>query len=337
MKATALSPLLIPQPFATGNNAALTPIEKSSGTMPNFEDGIPANFSAPKSGGGSYFQRGMMNAIGNMASANGFFRQCGGFYTYDAEVATAIGGYPKGCVLHWYSEGKYKAVRSLVDDNTWDFTQNGVDGIHWADVSTGGVTMPTFEISKRQILWNNSAAQIGESFGAISAQFEMPFDGYVGYLSTISSSLGGFSIPAIDTIQSNGTVIGSHNWPIIPSDVIVGSFFGIVLAITSPAEDTGIAPNVSLDTGDFVSGERNCAVFIVDGSGYGTSGAGCGVIPVKKGSKMRLFGQESYSRTYKVTVPRTLVTSSGSVTTNETYTCHGTFAAWLRVEAYPLI
>lgn len=335
MKATALSPLLIPQPFATGNNATLTPIEKSSGTMPNFEDGIPANFSAPKSGGGSYFQRGMMNAIGNMASANGFFRQCGGFYTYDSEVATAIGGYPKGCVLHWYSEGKYKAIRSLVDDNTWDFTQNGVDGIHWADVSTGGVTMPTFEISQRQILWNNSAAQIGEEFGAISTQFEMPFDGYVNYMSAVNAGVGTYKIPMIT--QYSSTSATSLAWPIVPSTVLAGSLFGVVLAISSPDDETGIAPDIVLDTSDFVSGERNCAVFVVDGMGIATAGAGCGVIPVKKGSKLKLFGQETYTHEFQVPVTRTVVTTAGSTSDTVYYGCSGTFSAWLRVEAYPMI
>lgn len=337
MKATALSPLLIPQPFATGNNAALTPIEKSSGTMPNFEDGIPANFSAPRSGGGSYFQRGMMNAIGNMASANGFFRQCGGFYTYDAEVAEAIGGYPKGCVLHWYSEGKYKAVRSLVDDNTWDFTQNGVDGVHWADVSTGGVTMPTFEISKRQILWNNSAVQIGASFGEISSQFEMPFDGYVNYLSAINCGLGSHTVAMMTSAGS--TVQKAQVWNFLDPTVIANLMYGVVLAVSSPSEDTGVAPDIVLDTSDYVAGERNCAVFTVDGMGIATAGAGCGLIPVKKGSKMKLFGQESFDHAFSVPYNEITVSlASGTQTTETKYmTVQGTFNAWLRVEAYPLI
>ena len=334
MKSTNLNRLLIPQPFASGNGAALTPIEKSSGTMPNFEDGIPANFSAPKSGGGSYFQRGMMNAIGNMASANSFFHQCGGYHCFDQEVCDAIGGYPNGCVLHWLTNGKFVAVESLVDDNTWNFTTDGIDGSHWRLVSSDGINFPTFDKSKKQTLWANSAMSIGNTFEAISAQVEMPFDGYVNYLSSIRASIPSIQITAV-TAYSSSSATQTMFPPYTPAGVLTQSYFWAVLAISSP-DDNGVAPDIIIDTSDPIAGERNCSVFLVDGMGVAASGAGCGLVPVSKGSKIRLYGQETF--TYEVTVHSTKIvtTTDGSTTIDEPTTIKGSFSGWTTLEAYPI-
>lgn len=142
--ANAPSKLYIPQPFASGSGAALTPIDGSSGDTPNFEDGFPANFSAPHASGGSFITRGQMNAIGNLASANDYYRACGGINTFDPKLCAKIGGYPMDAILDYYSGGILYKVRSLVDDNTVDFTgttdttaytgiTNGsVDNVNWA-------------------------------------------------------------------------------------------------------------------------------------------------------------------------------------------------------------
>lgn len=335
MKSTSLNPLLIPQPFATGNGAALTPIERSSGTMPNFEDGIPANFSAPKSGGGSYFQRGMMNAIGNMASANSFFHQCGGYHSFDQNVCDAIGGYPNGCVLHWLTNGKFIAVESLVDDNTFDFTKNGIDGTHWRLVSSNGINFPTFDRNKRQTLWANSAMSITETFDAISAQVEMPFDGYINYLSTVTASLGGLEMQAITGYQPSIPIMTSKTFSFVPPTVLAGSYFWAILAVSSP-DDSGVAPDIIIDTSDPIAGERNCSVFFVDGMGVAASGAGCGVIPVVKGSKIKLFGQETYSHIFSIPTTTTIATSGGTTQSTETTSVSGSFAGWTTLEAYPI-
>lgn len=334
MKSTSLNRLLIPQPFASGSGAALTPIQKSSGTMPNFEDGIPANFSAPKSGGGSYFQRGMMNAIGNMASANSFFHQCGGYHCFDKEVCDAIGGYPKGCVLHWLTNGKFVAVESLVDDNTWNFTTNGIDGTHWRLVSSESINFPTFEKNKKQMLWANSSMSIGETFGAISAQVEMPFDGYVNYLSSVKTSMPGIEISALTAYDSSSAtqkIFPSYT----PQSVLTQCYFWAVLAISSP-NDNGVAPDIVINTSDPIAGERNCAVFLVDGMGIAASGAGCGLVPVLKGSKIRLYGQQTYSHTFTAHTTKIVTTSSGSTSTDEATTLKGSFSGWTTLEAYPI-
>ena len=334
MKSTSLNRLLIPQPFASGNGATLTPIEKSSGTMPNFEDGIPANFSAPKSGGGSYFQRGMMNAIGNMASANSFFHQCGGYHSFDQEVCDAIGGYPNGCVLHWLTNGKFVSVESLVDNNTWNFTTGGIDGTHWRLVSSEGINFPTFDKNKKQMLWANSAMSITETFGAISAQVEMPFDGYVNYLSSVTASMPGVAITAVTAYDSSSAT--QKMFPAYtPTSVLAQCYFWAVLAISSP-DDSGVAPDIVISTSDPIAGERNCAVFLVDGMGVAASGAGSGLVPVLKGSKIRLYGQQTYSHSFTAHTTKIVSTSSGSTSTDETTTLQGSFSGWTTLEAYPI-
>lgn len=335
MKATSFNPLFIPQPFATGNNAALTPIERSTGTVPNFEDGIPANFSAPKSQGGSYFQRGMMNAIGHMASANSFFHQCGGYHSFDQEVCDAIGGYPKGCVLHWLTDGKYISVESLVEDNTWDFTKNSIDGVHWRIVSSDAITIPTYAKNKKQVLWSNSAMSITDTFGPISGQVEMPFDGYINYLSSIKTTIGGFEMNVLTSYNPSEPKMTSRTFTYIPQMILAESYFWAVIAVSSP-DESGVAPDIVLDTSDPIAGERNCAVFLVDGMGLAASGAGCGVIPAKKGSKIKLFGQETFSRTFNVPYTKTTATSSGTITETLYDSRTGFFSGWTTVEAYPI-
>lgn len=153
MTSSELTKLFVPQPFASGTGASLIPIQLSSGQMPNFEDGFPANFSAPKASGGSFIQRGMLNAIGHLASYAMFYRQAGGIFTFDAEFARLRGGYAKGAVLEMIEGNNYYKVISLVDNNMVDFTGNTpttaqatagvvagtVDGVNWAFCEQGVV------------------------------------------------------------------------------------------------------------------------------------------------------------------------------------------------------
>lgn len=125
----------MPRPFAKGDGAALTAIEASAGNNVNYQDGFPSAYSAPHSGGGKYITRGEMNAIGNLASQNQFYFLAGGINTFDTTFATSIGGYPEGAVLKYLNNGYLYDVISLTDNNTVDFTAQGVDGVNWAYLS----------------------------------------------------------------------------------------------------------------------------------------------------------------------------------------------------------
>lgn len=120
---------IMPCPFAGGEGAALATIGQTSGDTVNFQQGFPSVYGAPASLGGKYVKRSEMNAIGNLATNDLFYKRCGGLNTFDAKFCEAVGGYPKGAVLDHVVNGLARRVMSLKDNNTVDFTQYGVDGI----------------------------------------------------------------------------------------------------------------------------------------------------------------------------------------------------------------
>lgn len=127
--------LAMPCPFAK-RGGDITPIKPTAGdnNAVNFQDGFPSVYSA-SSEKKKYITRGEMNAIGNLASQNQFYFLAGGVNTFDAEFAAAIGGYPEGAVLKYLNNGYLYDVISLVDNNTYDFTADGVDDVNWKYLS----------------------------------------------------------------------------------------------------------------------------------------------------------------------------------------------------------
>ena len=123
--------IAMPKPFA--HDGLITPIvDIGDSTHPvNFADGFPSEYSAPHSQGGKYVTRGEFNAIGNLATRNDFYKACGGLNTFNASLASKIGGYPKGAVLQLLDNNVLKYVISLVDNNTVNFNTAGVDGVNW--------------------------------------------------------------------------------------------------------------------------------------------------------------------------------------------------------------
>ena len=328
--------MTIPLPFAGGANASRDTIGKDSSTLPNYTDGFPANYSAPHAAGGSFILRKQMNAFGYMASKNQWFQQAGGIYTFDKDWSDANGGYPKGAILSYVVDGTVYAVMSLVNDNTWNFNEDGVDNVHWQLCSPGARFMPTFDVSKKQYLWNDVTANMTPEFSALSGNLVMPFDGYLNYLSSVDASVPGLGVGVINSIDSGFTGASQVVIPFVPTQVISGCVMGVVLGITSPTDGTEIAEDVELDTSNFVSGERNCAVFIVDGMGMAAGGAGCGLIPVKKGSKIKVFGHQTFSSQYQISMPYTHTTTSGTTTGTKTETIQGSFSMKISLEAYPI-
>lgn len=129
-------PMAFSMPFGA-NDASnyMMPKTAQDPTNPNFLDGFPVAFSAPKSNNGQYVTRLQMNGIGNLASRFEFFRRVGGVVTFDPDLATAIGGYPSGAVLKYLNNDYLYDVISLVDNNMVDFSSVGVDDVNWAYLS----------------------------------------------------------------------------------------------------------------------------------------------------------------------------------------------------------
>ena len=126
------SRIAMPCPFGGFGSNNITPIKTVTGTDVNFPDGFPSAYGAPTDTSGKFVTRKEMNAIGNLASNDLFYHKCGGLNTFDAEFCAAIGGYPKGAVLKMLGDhNTVFDVISLVDNNTFDFTENGIDNEHW--------------------------------------------------------------------------------------------------------------------------------------------------------------------------------------------------------------
>ena len=174
----------IPEPFANGG--LLNPVQEvaSSQNDVTFHDGFPSVYSAPSQDGGKFVGRGQINALGNLATVNEYFRACGGINTFDQRLANKIGGYYKGAVLEIVEGLRYSKVISLVDDNMVDFTGSPVDsniinnqcivgkvdGVNWAycdgQYITGNINIldiPDFS-SPDEDTTEGSAANTWEAF-----------------------------------------------------------------------------------------------------------------------------------------------------------------------------
>ena len=291
MKASEFAPLTIPQPFASDGD--ITAIEDTSTTVPNFSTGVPEIFSAPYSAGGSYFQRSMMNAIGNMASKNAFYRQCGGFYCFDQTVCDKIGGYPKGCVLHWLSNGQYLSVQSLVDDNTHNFVTEGVDGVNWALCNTGeGMGFPNFSPeSPMQLFTYAPEGSWPEQLEIVSSQLIMPFDGYI---TIANNSNPDFTYPSSSSESDQAAYVFKT---LLYSQAIIDVCISSPSGTKTIADDVSVTlPTISTESGNVVWSRPtvNNGVLFEYGWGLNRGPTGFGAIPVKKGSKILIVAGQTF-------------------------------------------
>ena len=163
----------------------------------NYEQGIPSQYEysglvpdlAPNTEGHDYSNvegyRALLqdiNAIGEIATREQYFRQCGGIRTFSKTVSDVIGGYPKGAVLEYWDGQHLRLVASLIDDNTFDFSSDTswIDGEHWvyAD-SYSQTTMPAFldiKKSKNVLFSSFSQAIVSGTMMQVSDWFTAPFD-----------------------------------------------------------------------------------------------------------------------------------------------------------------
>lgn len=186
------SRLAMPVPFANDSDALATILDSqdSSGQAVNFRDGFPPAYSTPKSNGGKLVTRGEINALGNLASRNDYYRMCGGLNTFNQEFAKKIGGYANGAVLEYLTGGVVRRVISLRDDNLVDFTSPGttldgiisgsVDNINWAycenELPDGRMLILEYETGRVPFNLNQTDMQIYagtlRASGYLSAQAE---------------------------------------------------------------------------------------------------------------------------------------------------------------------
>lgn len=139
------SRIAMPCPFGGFGIKNITPIKTVTGTDVNFPDGFPSAYGAPTNTSGKFVTRKEMNAIGNLASNDLFYHKCGGLNTFDAAFCAQIGGYPKGAVLDYINGNQISQIISMIDNNTINVLNDGVDGINWIFANKDRAQLNLFE------------------------------------------------------------------------------------------------------------------------------------------------------------------------------------------------
>lgn len=213
--ATKAPGLYIPQAFAAGDATHQKQfkdiLNEIDGSDVNFIEGFTSAFEAPSSQGGRYVSRKELNAIGHLASANWFKRMVGGIFTFNANLAVKIGGYPKGAVLEHLDGLNYYRVISLIDNNKVDFTgteptsqqqtagivQGAVDGVNWAYCERGFIEEGKQQTVPIDIEFPSGTITFSTAGNAIPCGiFVSPRSGYLSVYGTASMTPTG-SRPSI--------------------------------------------------------------------------------------------------------------------------------------------
>ena len=125
---TLTQPSLLLKPFAEQGDKNTLPVvntEQSEPQRADLTNGFPAIVSLRPDQGGLPPERKDFNALGYLTTTYDWFYQCGGTFTFDPTISTAIGGYPLGARL-WYtdSDGITKVLRSAIPNNTNNFLED---------------------------------------------------------------------------------------------------------------------------------------------------------------------------------------------------------------------
>ena len=111
------------------------PQEEEENTRISYPKGLPRQKEISTAYNGAPFSIEDINKLSNISINNNLLFNTGShFNTFDKKFCEQIGGYPKNAILVFQKQNGFSLVRSLVDDNTIDFTENGIDGINWIEI-----------------------------------------------------------------------------------------------------------------------------------------------------------------------------------------------------------
>lgn len=272
--ATSLpSPPAIAAPFANLDSArneipALTQTVSGGATL---QQGFPPECSLPISGGGIPPSRLDMNGMGYLATFPQYYLQQGGFYTYDPNVASAIGGYPQGAVLTYYdSENKVvRKLRSTVPNNSANFvTSPSVIGSQWADVT------PVIQTGRRYFDVFYSFRE-DAPYGAVELNGAvLSSASYPGFYEAAVSASSAETIPTVTSAAyaSQMTTYGQCGAFIVNTTartVTIPTLNGFIQAVSSGGS-TGKLHNAGLPN---ISGTLREVTFTTSNIGSGATGA----------------------------------------------------------------
>lgn len=133
-KVDIVQPLAVQTPIAVTGDKNI-PSQTATGTdTSSIAEGFLPITSDPLSSGGVAPERIDFNGMFYLSTDQRVFLQDGGFITYDATVASAIGGYPEGAILGYIdANNNFGFVESLIDNNQNNFvtTPSLIDGTNW--------------------------------------------------------------------------------------------------------------------------------------------------------------------------------------------------------------
>lgn len=141
MKSTEIiKPSAMPAPLAYDGTKNKIPAAATGTNAASLEEGFPEVTSVPKTDGGLPPQRADFNGMFYLSTDQRTYLQNGGIITFDEEVSEAIGGYPKGAVLDYVVGSDFTKVRSLIEDNTYNFLETPlyIDDEKWEFLDFGG-------------------------------------------------------------------------------------------------------------------------------------------------------------------------------------------------------
>ena len=129
-------PTILLKPFADSGDKNSIPVTNSDVSNPQLADltnGFPVITGKRPEDGGLPPERKDFNGLGYLTTTYDYFYQAGGTFTYNATIASAIGGYPQNARL-WYTDanGNTTVLRSTKNDNTDNFvTTPSYIGTSW--------------------------------------------------------------------------------------------------------------------------------------------------------------------------------------------------------------
>ena len=185
-------PKALPSEFcANGDkNEILATPSAEQPQLANFSTGFDKITQTPIPLGGKAPERADFNGLFNLLSSALFYQQNGGQWTFMPEVATLIGGYPKGAILNYYNSttGVNQRVISNINDNVNNFlldpSQIGDSSKPWSYVVDTGnfVTLDTEQTISGKKTFTQPAFGVNSSdVGSLvtTASAGVTYDGYL--------------------------------------------------------------------------------------------------------------------------------------------------------------
>lgn len=135
-------PIPMAAPIANEGDKNIIPLNSTKTNLASLKDGFPEITQKSPDEGGLPPVRADFNGMFYLSTDQRIYLQNGGVITFSQAVSDEIGGYPKGAVLDFVDDKShvYMKVRSLIDDNTYDFVKDisFIDGIHWEELKFSG-------------------------------------------------------------------------------------------------------------------------------------------------------------------------------------------------------